>query len=240
MVTTSSTSRTASPATGARTRGRLARLARRCRAERPEKREIDGRKVACHYAEQIAAGDSIETLCDGVSSRRNQLLLDLGTELSLGAIDGAAEAAARQIAYAESQGFTAIALDPRALVAGDEAAVDAVAASAHATLAGGGSVIVHTAMGPESDLGDEIAEAPGARHAIGRGLGRLQAAPGQPGRGLVHPRESGGLLPVQTGAGDPQRGVRADAPHRRHVLGVVHGEQTGVVQHLGALPGDLG
>lgn len=42
--------------------------------------------------EQIAAGDSIETLCDGVSSRRNQLLLDLGTELSLGAIDGAAEA----------------------------------------------------------------------------------------------------------------------------------------------------
>nr|WP_238529328.1 type I polyketide synthase [Dietzia alimentaria] len=42
--------------------------------------------------EQITASDSIETLCDGVSSRRNQLLLDLGTELSLGAIDGAAEA----------------------------------------------------------------------------------------------------------------------------------------------------
>lgn len=42
--------------------------------------------------EQIVASDSIETLCDGVSSRRNQLLLDLGTELSLGAIDGAAEA----------------------------------------------------------------------------------------------------------------------------------------------------
>ncbi|MDV8000794.1 polyketide synthase [Rhodococcus sp. IEGM 1408] len=42
--------------------------------------------------EQIVPGDSIETLCDGVSSRRNQLLLDLGTELSLGAIDGAAEA----------------------------------------------------------------------------------------------------------------------------------------------------
>ena len=42
--------------------------------------------------EQIVPSDSIETLCDGVSSRRNQLLLDLGTELSLGAIDGAAEA----------------------------------------------------------------------------------------------------------------------------------------------------
>jgi len=27
----------------------------RCRAERPEKREIDGRKVACHYAEDFLA-----------------------------------------------------------------------------------------------------------------------------------------------------------------------------------------
>src|SRR5574340_1065633 len=35
---------------------------------------------------------TIEALCDGVSSRRNQLLVDLGSELSLGAIDGAADA----------------------------------------------------------------------------------------------------------------------------------------------------
>ena len=42
--------------------------------------------------EQIGAADTIESLCDGASSRRNQLLLDLGGELSLGAIDGAAEA----------------------------------------------------------------------------------------------------------------------------------------------------
>ncbi|MFT3714807.1 MAG: DUF1729 domain-containing protein [Gordonia sp. (in: high G+C Gram-positive bacteria)] len=42
--------------------------------------------------DQIGAVDSIETLCDGVSSRRNQLLLDIGAELGLGAIDGAAEA----------------------------------------------------------------------------------------------------------------------------------------------------
>lgn len=82
---------------------------------------------------------------------------------------------ARQIANAETQGFIAIALDPRALVSGDTAAVDATANRAHAVLAEGGSVIVHTAMGPESDLGAEIADAPGARHAIGRGLGRLQA-----------------------------------------------------------------
>lgn len=42
--------------------------------------------------EQIGAADTIEALCDGVSSRRNQLLLDIGGELGLGAIDGAAEA----------------------------------------------------------------------------------------------------------------------------------------------------
>ena len=42
--------------------------------------------------DQIGAADTIEALCDGVSSRRNQLLLDVGSELGLGAIDGAAEA----------------------------------------------------------------------------------------------------------------------------------------------------
>lgn len=42
--------------------------------------------------DQIGQADTIEALCDGVSSRRNQLLVDLGAELGLGAIDGAAEA----------------------------------------------------------------------------------------------------------------------------------------------------
>jgi fatty acid synthase len=42
--------------------------------------------------DQIEELDSIESLTDGASSRRNQLLVDLGSELNLGAIDGAAEA----------------------------------------------------------------------------------------------------------------------------------------------------
>ena len=42
--------------------------------------------------DQIGPADSIEALVEGVSSRRNQLLLDLGTEFGLGAIDGAADA----------------------------------------------------------------------------------------------------------------------------------------------------
>lgn len=42
--------------------------------------------------DQIGALDSIESITDGASSRRNQLLVDLGSELDLGAIDGAADA----------------------------------------------------------------------------------------------------------------------------------------------------
>ncbi|WP_369831040.1 fatty acid synthase subunit beta domain-containing protein [Corynebacterium sp. 13CS0277] len=42
--------------------------------------------------DQMGATDSIETLVEGVSSRRNQLLLDLGVEFGVGAIDGAADA----------------------------------------------------------------------------------------------------------------------------------------------------
>lgn len=41
--------------------------------------------------DQIEPMDSIESITDGASSRRNQLLMDLGSELNLGAIDGAAE-----------------------------------------------------------------------------------------------------------------------------------------------------
>jgi fatty acid synthase len=42
--------------------------------------------------DQIEQLDSIESITDGASSRRNQLLVDLGSELNLGAIEGAAEA----------------------------------------------------------------------------------------------------------------------------------------------------
>lgn len=42
--------------------------------------------------DQMSSSDSIEALVEGVSSRRNQLLLDLGVEFGLGAIDGAADA----------------------------------------------------------------------------------------------------------------------------------------------------
>ena len=81
----------------------------------------------------------------------------------------------RQIRQAVADGFCALPLDPRAFLAGDSASIDAVAMAAERELSAGRSVIVHTAMGPESDLGAALDGLDGARHAIGRGLGRLQA-----------------------------------------------------------------
>ncbi|MBB3936625.1 four-carbon acid sugar kinase family protein [Aureimonas phyllosphaerae] len=81
----------------------------------------------------------------------------------------------RQIRHAGDNGFEPIAFDPRAFVSGDTSAIEKVEARAADAFSAGRSVIVHTAMGPDSDLGPELSGTEGARHAIGRGLGRLQA-----------------------------------------------------------------
>ncbi|KAB0676879.1 four-carbon acid sugar kinase family protein [Aureimonas leprariae] len=81
----------------------------------------------------------------------------------------------RQIRHAEARGFALVPADPRAFAAGDEAAAEATATQALAELAAGRSVIVNTALGPDTDLGEALAGIEGARHRIGQGLGRLQA-----------------------------------------------------------------
>ncbi len=84
---------------------------------------------------------------------------------------------ARQIGRAEQDGFSRIAVVPSAFFRpGGEAAVVAAARQADEALAAGRSVILHTALGPDSDLGADLDGHDGARHAIGRGLGQLLAA----------------------------------------------------------------
>jgi 3-oxoisoapionate kinase len=82
----------------------------------------------------------------------------------------------RQIRYAEANGFDAIAVDPRALAAGGSAPIEAAVAKGLKGLSGGRSVILYTALGPSSDIGDEIDKDAGARHAIGRALGQIERA----------------------------------------------------------------
>jgi len=82
---------------------------------------------------------------------------------------------ARQIRYAEAQGFIAHAVDPRHLAASSQVAIDAAIESGLASLGNGRSVILYTALGPETDIGDLAADE-GGRHAIGASLGQIQRA----------------------------------------------------------------
>ena len=54
--------------------------------------------------DQIGATDTTETLTNGVSSRRNQLLMDMGAELQLASIDGAADADMSSLAATVAKG----------------------------------------------------------------------------------------------------------------------------------------
>ncbi|HSX73912.1 MAG TPA: four-carbon acid sugar kinase family protein, partial [Shinella sp.] len=82
----------------------------------------------------------------------------------------------RQIRHALENGFAGVTLDPLAL--SDEAngaAVVAAVESGLAALQEGRSVVLYTALGPAADRGGELDTATGARHRLGRALGRIQS-----------------------------------------------------------------
>jgi uncharacterized protein YgbK (DUF1537 family) len=78
----------------------------------------------------------------------------------------------RQIRDATANGFAAVPIDPRRLIAGGGAIDEAVAAGS-SVLERGRSVILHTAMGPTSDIGAAIDGEAGGRHRIGIALGQI-------------------------------------------------------------------
>jgi len=81
----------------------------------------------------------------------------------------------RQIRHAAANGFQTLSLDPQKILGEEaEATIAAVTAEGLAALALGRSVIVHTALGPTTDIGKTIDQFIGARHQIGRTLGRIQ------------------------------------------------------------------
>jgi uncharacterized protein YgbK (DUF1537 family) len=83
----------------------------------------------------------------------------------------------RQIRHAAEDGFDTVEVDPRRFGSPDRqgAIVEAVAAGSR-SLEGGRSVVLHTALGPATDLGREIDAQQGGRHAIGEGLGEILRA----------------------------------------------------------------
>lgn len=82
----------------------------------------------------------------------------------------------RQIQHALAHGFEGVMLDPLALSAGtDEREIAAAVDTGLSALERGRSVILYTALGPSADRGRELDTSDGARHRLGRALGRIQA-----------------------------------------------------------------
>ncbi|MCV3767907.1 four-carbon acid sugar kinase family protein [Rhizobium sp. TRM95796] len=81
----------------------------------------------------------------------------------------------RQIRHALAHGFEAVALDPLHLT-GDNAEneVERGVVAGLEILSRGASPVIFTALGPSADRGSEIDMREGARHRIGRGLGKIQ------------------------------------------------------------------
>jgi uncharacterized protein YgbK (DUF1537 family) len=78
---------------------------------------------------------------------------------------------ARQIRHALSNGFTGIHADPLTLADGAE--VQRLSVEAIRLLNEGRSVIVYTALDPDTDRGSALDSIPGARHRVGEALGRI-------------------------------------------------------------------
>ncbi|UNK40512.1 four-carbon acid sugar kinase family protein (plasmid) [Shinella sp. H4-D48] len=82
----------------------------------------------------------------------------------------------RQIRHALANGFEGVTIDPIALSAQENASAipDAISAGLK-VLEGGRSVVLYTALGPSADRGNELDSSAGARHRLGRALGRIQS-----------------------------------------------------------------
>ncbi|OCP34825.1 four-carbon acid sugar kinase family protein [Ensifer sp. LC163] len=82
----------------------------------------------------------------------------------------------RQIQHALAHGFEGVMLDPLELSGGTGGReIAAAVAAGLSALERGSSVILYTALGPSADRGRELDTSDGARHRLGRALGRIQA-----------------------------------------------------------------
>lgn len=84
---------------------------------------------------------------------------------------------ARQIRHALANGFDGLHADPLELAGQDgEHAVARITEQAKRILGEGRSVLVYTALDPETDRGGALDQIPGGRHRVGQGLGCIARA----------------------------------------------------------------
>lgn len=79
----------------------------------------------------------------------------------------------RQIRYATQRGFTAVDVSPLALAQNSAPEIQMAIERCLIILSQGQSPLVHTALGPGSDVGVSFGEIPNARQRIGEGLGLI-------------------------------------------------------------------
>lgn len=83
---------------------------------------------------------------------------------------------ARQIRHALAHGFTGLHADPLDLARAPEQAVARLSEEAKRLMGEGRSVLVYTALDPETDRGGPLDQIAGGRHRVGQGLGRIARA----------------------------------------------------------------
>ncbi|MFO1132880.1 MAG: four-carbon acid sugar kinase family protein [Hyphomicrobiales bacterium] len=83
---------------------------------------------------------------------------------------------ARQIRHALANGFIGLHVDPLDLARESQATVARISAEAQRLMGEGRSVLVYTALDPETDRGGPLDSIDGGRHRVGQGLGRIARA----------------------------------------------------------------
>ena len=83
---------------------------------------------------------------------------------------------ARQIRHAFGAGFTGLHADPLDLARTPDEAVARLSTEARRLMGEGRSVLVYTALDPETDRGGPLDAIPDGRHRVGQGLGRIARA----------------------------------------------------------------
>lgn len=82
----------------------------------------------------------------------------------------------RQIRFALQHGFQSVPVDPVALASGAAEVLQAAVLAAQHVLDAGRSPIIHTALGPESDVARKLDGMANGRRHLGEGLGRILKA----------------------------------------------------------------
>jgi 3-oxoisoapionate kinase len=114
------------------------------------------------YAMLLASGRSSEASFADVSAADRVVAVS-------GSVSPTTE---RQIRYALAHGYRGVEVDALSL-ARDGADLASTIAAGEAILADGASVLIHSALGTATDKSRELDSMPGARHALGRSLGKI-------------------------------------------------------------------